>query len=311
MPPLIALLAETLNDLPLPPGVTPAATAPATQIVSPAVSPAASPLVETTAVPATTPTVGLQDRPSTSDGVDGLVVVFVVVVVLGAVVLIAWLLKPFAMRRLVGEDVTGSVEPGEPSSTAWPVRQDSATGPSGDAAVPRQDEPGGEIASHDIGNETPEETAEAEPQGITVEPAVADVSSIEEASSDSAGGPASTVDAEEIVGITLTVRELLEYANAGQLLRGFNLYSESYLRRFRAETGLTDEQFAEEYGSISAPPPEARIELAAVTEIDVLPDGRVSALISFGNGGAPPRPERFVFVRVAGRWLIDDIASAG
>jgi hypothetical protein len=119
------------------------------------------------------------------------------------------------------------------------------------------------------------------------------------------------VDAEEIVGITLTVRELVDFANAGQLLRGFDLYSESYLRRFRAETGLTDEQFAEEYGAIPAPPPEARIELAAVTEVEALPDGRVRALISFGNGGSPPPPERFVFVRGADRWLIDDITGIG
>jgi hypothetical protein len=126
-----------------------------------------------------------------------------------------------------------------------------------------------------------------------------------------AAEPEPTVDAEEIAAITLTVRELLDYANSGQLLRGFGLYSATYLQRFRAESGLSDEEFAATFGQVPAPPPEARAELAAITEVDVLPDGRLGALVTYSDGDAAPPPERFVFVRADGRWLIDDIVAVG
>jgi hypothetical protein len=270
--------------------------------------------VETTAAPATTPTVGPQVTPSGDDGVDGWIVILTVVVVLGTVVLIAWLLKPLVVRRLIGEaGAEQSEDTSEPQRAAWPDRQETTTSPLVVATRPELDEPFEEITPVDVSDEASEEAVEAEPTVVvttTVEPpfVVSVPLAADETLSDEVDA---AVNAEEIVGITLTVRELLEFANAGQLLRGFDLYSESYLQRFRAETGLTDEQFVEEYGSIPAPPPEARIELTAVTDIESLSDGRVSALISFGNGEQPPRPERFVFVRDAGRWLIDDITSAG
>jgi hypothetical protein len=318
MPPLSTLLVQTLNDfdLPVPPGVTPTAvpappiaTPIATPIVSPSASPFATPLVETTASPAATPAVPpLITQPD--GGVDGWLVILVVVVVLGAVVLIAWLLKPLVVRRLAEEEavaVGGITESSEPPGDRWTrdlARRDTETSLPAVEAVPASDAPSGEIATPDVAEMAPE-------PATTVEPAIIGTGPVEDVPSSHIEQPDDSIDAGEIVGITLTVRELLEFANAGQLLRGFDLYSESYLQRFRAETGLTDEQFAEEYGAISAPAPEARVELAAVTGVEDLPDGRVSALISFGNGGAPVRPERFVFVRIGDRWLIDDITSAG
>src|SRR5262249_44484497 len=116
--------------------------------------------------------------------------------------------------------------------------------------------------------------------------------------------------ADDIVGITLTVRELLDHANAGQLLRGFALYSESFLQRFRAETGLSAEEFEATFAAAPAPPPEARRELAAITDVEGLADGRVIALVTYVNGEEHPAPERYTFVRADGeRWLIDDIAT--
>jgi hypothetical protein len=122
-----------------------------------------------------------------------------------------------------------------------------------------------------------------------------------------------TVDPEIAVGIALTVRALLALANAGQVLRGFALYSAAFFARFRAEIGLSDEEFGAAFAAVPPPPPEARAELAAVTDVASLPDGRVSAVIAYANGGTPPPPERFTFVRAAdgNRWLIDDIAPVG
>jgi hypothetical protein len=292
MPPLTTRLAQTLYDLPLPPGATPTAT----------------------------PTVGPQVPQPGNGGYDDWLVILIVVVVLGAVVLIAWLLKPLVARRLTEEEAAvgaEATESGEPPGQAWtrgPARHDTATGPSVMEVVPEPVAPVGEIATPDVAEAAPEGRAETEPAvDAAAVTAVGPVAAGTEPAEEALSGPLEEADigihAEEIVGITLTVRELLEFANTGQLLRGFDLYSESYLRRFRAETGLTDEQFAEEYGAIPAPPPEARIELAAVSDVEALPNGRVSALVSFGNGGSPPPPERFVFVHVADRWLIDDITS--
>ncbi len=294
---------------------SPPATPIATPIASPSASPFATPLVETIGTPEATPAVSPPSTPP-DGGFDDGIVFLIVIVVLGTVVLVAWLLKPLVARRLTEGEVAGrESEPSEPPVEAWTwdlARRDPEAGPTVPEAVPAADAPAAEVDAPDspgfapesdtVTEPTPDGDATAEPVVNSAEPAGNEpVSPIEE--------PEETIDTGEIVGITLTVRELLELANAGQLLRGFDLYSESYLQRFRAETGLTDEQFADEYGSIPAPPPDARVSLAAVSDIEALPDGRVGALISFGNGGVPPRPERFVFVHVAGRWLIDDITS--
>jgi hypothetical protein len=120
-------------------------------------------------------------------------------------------------------------------------------------------------------------------------------------------------DTEAIVGITLTVRELLDAANAGQLMRGLALYSDAYLRRFQDELGLSDEEFAERFADVPPPPPETHAALAAVTDVELLADGRVTATVLYADGAAAPPPERFTFVRSAtgDRWLIDDIATVG
>jgi len=244
----------------------------------------------------------------------------VVTLALGAVVLIAWLLKPIVVRRLnVNDGAEAGAEPeaGGPPGTPWTATWDNAerrveTGPAAEDMSARPGATAGEIVA--------EEEVAAEAEKATIE-ATPDAAAQPETTEAGRPLPDTAVsvpevtrqeeDAIDVVGITLRVRELLGYANAGQVLRGFALYSESYLQRFRAETGLSDEEFAATLGSVPAPPPESRATLAAVTDVEVLPDGRVTALISFDGSEAPPPPERFVFVRVGDRWLIDDIAMAG
>lgn len=212
------------------------------------------------------------------DGVSTFVVIAIVVAILGGVVLIAWLLKPIVARRLIETDIgevaaEGEEAPAEPTppETEVPTAIAASTGERGDDVEPILDSRGGA------------ETA-ARVRGV---------------------------GADEVAGITATVRELIDDANAGQLLRGFALYTEPFLQRFRAETGLSESEFEATFGATTAPPPEARAEIEAVTDFETLPDGRVRALVTYRDGGAAPPPERFTFVRADGdRWLIDDIAAA-
>jgi hypothetical protein len=260
--------------------------------------------------------------PDRSDGVNAFVVIAIVVVVLGGVVLIAWLLKPLVARRLAETDaveIASEVDEAEPATVPGDEKWADARADLEDASE-----------AHEAG-QTPETTPVeivvseirvevANEIGVDVEPIDIDpiappaeqvVEQLADGEPDIGEAHGQAVDADEIVGITLTVRELIDFANAGQLLRGFALYTEPFLRRFRAETGLSEDEFEATFGAVPAPPPEAQAKLAAITDVETLPDGRVSALVTFGNGDSPPAPERFFFVRVDGdRWLIDDIGTA-
>jgi hypothetical protein len=221
--------------------------------------------------------------------VDVLVVIAIAVVILVAVILIAWLLKPLVVRRLSAEEATRAAE--EAESEAPMVGWEEVWTRRGRAAEAER------AGAEEGAAVSPREEVEERPLVETL----------------AAAGPPTPErepGSEAIVGITLTVRELLEHANAGQPLRAFALYSEAFLARFKAESGLSDEAFLAEFGTAEPPPPEARAELAAVGEVEELPDGRVRAVIAYTNGGKPPPPERYTFVRAAtgDRWLIDDIA---
>jgi hypothetical protein len=246
--------------------------------------------------------------PQSDNGVDPLVVSLIVLIVLGGVVIIAWLMKPIAARRLTDDGTNESSPLPVTGYDAWPQEHEGAgAGPStedvesaiepladqivaADGSEPDREREDDEVAPSEVGEIVPPGPVSA-PHAVVV---------------------AESDNDDAIVGITLAVRELLDYANSGQLLRGFSLYSEPFFKRYRAEMGLSDEEFAAEFSAIPAPPPEARVELAAVTDVEFLPDGRVNALITFDNGGTEPRSERFTFVRGTGdRWLIDDIAATG
>ena len=254
--------------------------------------------------------------------VNALVVIAVVVVILGGVVLIAWLLKPLVVRRLAAEDVVETTTEPEGAELlsgwedAWSdIRRGAETDARPSDITPETEPSVQEVVTEATIKIAPatEDEAAAPPEGPVETPSV-EVSAEEPPSEPpvSPAAPVHEVDTEAIVGITLTVRELLDHANDGQFLRGFALYSEAFLARFRADTGLSDEEFAATFGSVPPAPPEARAELAAVSEVELLPDGRVRAVIAYSDGGAAPPPERFTFVRAAtgDRWLIDDIAAA-
>lgn len=210
---------------------------------------------------------------------SGWQILLVVVIVVGTVLLIAMALKPIVLGRLQEEE-------GQPPETAL-------------SEVPPQP-PGAERE----GVPLPEpEPVEWKPK---LKPAVEPAAPAERVTISTA------IDAETVAAIAGTVRELLASANAGRLLRGFALYSEDHLQRFRAETGLTEEEFTAIFATVPPPPPEARVELDAVSAVERLPDGRVRAVVTYRQMGAvPPPPERYTFVRAASgdRWLIDEITT--
>lgn len=120
-----------------------------------------------------------------------------------------------------------------------------------------------------------------------------------------AGEPA---DEETVAGILATVRELVACRNLGDQLRVDALYSDDYFFRQAATSGPPSAQFVDFLASSPVPVPEAqRAAIYGVRDVQVLPDGRVRALIGLYF---PPDDVAFldVFVREGERWLIDEEA---
>jgi hypothetical protein len=116
---------------------------------------------------------------------------------------------------------------------------------------------------------------------------------------------------EAIIGATATVRELIAFANNGEFARGFSLYTDDFFRRFKADSGLSGDEFDGAYKETPPVAPDQRTEVASVTEVVELGPDRLTAKVSYTGGDAPPPDERFTFVRSTGdRWLIDNISPA-
>jgi hypothetical protein len=70
-------------------------------------------------------------------------------------------------------------------------------------------------------------------------------------------------------------------------------------------------EFNEAAGAMGAKEAADWTRLAGLDELTALPDGRVSALVTYETGGTPSGAERYIFVPAGGdRWLIDDIRPA-
>ncbi|CAA9554196.1 MAG: hypothetical protein AVDCRST_MAG19-1079 [uncultured Thermomicrobiales bacterium] len=118
-----------------------------------------------------------------------------------------------------------------------------------------------------------------------------------------AGEPA---DAATVAGITATARELVARANAGDFARLLALYTDALAAGFGPPP---DQAEAEVRAALAQPPvpvpPEARQTLQGVSDVRVLPDGRVAASLAVGDPTTPAPPDTFlVFARVGDRWLV-------
>ena len=120
-------------------------------------------------------------------------------------------------------------------------------------------------------------------------------------------------DVATTTSIKEAAREVLACFNAGDIPRAAGLMTENGVRR--AYWGLTiDAENRELARTRIAAPPEPRSEdalvrLITVTDVSILPDGRITAFVVLNEPLLPPPgPETllFVFANQNGQWLVDD-----
>jgi hypothetical protein len=121
------------------------------------------------------------------------------------------------------------------------------------------------------------------------------------------------VDPETAIAIEEASRELIACFNAGDFLRAAGVMTENGVRR--AFWGFTiNEEIRQQTLEFLPATPEARseefwIRLLTVTDVSMLPDGRVAAFIVLNEPIQPPGgPETllFIFANENGQWLFDD-----
>ena len=113
-------------------------------------------------------------------------------------------------------------------------------------------------------------------------------------------------DAETVAGVSRTVQQLVACHLAGDGLRLAALFSDDLLRVVAGSDGSSLIEFA-----TPTPSPNRDEYLAAVEVVQLLPDGRVSALVTRGGvedgHPAPGKTALMFFVREGDRWLIEAI----
>lgn len=118
------------------------------------------------------------------------------------------------------------------------------------------------------------------------------------------------VDPVTLAAITATMREEIACVNAGDLGRQLALYTDDLLRRFIAANGgsFTAALLGDLATPAAALPPASRVALMAVRDARVLPDGRVGAIVVTRHLDETALRTNFaVFVKLGGRWLIDEV----
>ena len=115
-----------------------------------------------------------------------------------------------------------------------------------------------------------------------------------------------------IAEITRTARETFACFSAGDYLRVFALVTDDAVRQLQAQGILSAEVVPFFAATPVAVPSELRAGYLALTDIVVLPDGRVGAFIVEVDPTLPPEgaeTDYLVFERVGDRWLIDEIVE--
>lgn len=119
------------------------------------------------------------------------------------------------------------------------------------------------------------------------------------------GSPA---DADTVAAVTQTLRRTMACANAGDYWGLLSLSSDNLIRYYRPDAA--DREEARRIADESFPPsPEGQYwRLIAVTDVAVMDDGRVAAvLVSDDPLSRSPGPETqlFFLVKERGRWVLD------
>jgi hypothetical protein len=120
------------------------------------------------------------------------------------------------------------------------------------------------------------------------------------------GAPA---DAETVVAVAAVVRELVGCYNAGEPLRTFALFTDSYLSRlYHRQGGFTQASYDSYATPQPAADPSTHTAILAITDVRVLEDRTVGATVVLRYASVPMPKTFFVtFVREGERWLIDGI----
>ncbi len=111
-----------------------------------------------------------------------------------------------------------------------------------------------------------------------------------------------------MAGVTTSAEELFACYNARDVLRVFALFTDYFLKRYFAQEGVTAE--ALEYFAMPAEArPAEAWESIGVTDVVVLPDGRIGACLHGTNpeGDGLDLIDYTIFVKQDGRHLIDDV----
>jgi hypothetical protein len=122
------------------------------------------------------------------------------------------------------------------------------------------------------------------------------------------GSPA---DADTVAAVTQTLRRTMACANAGDYWGLLSLSSDNLVRYYRPDAAIREE--ARQMADESFPPsPEGKHwRLIAVTDVAVMDDGRVAAvLVSEDPLSISPGPETqlFFLIKERGRWVLDGSA---
>jgi copper transport protein len=173
-----------------------------------------------------------------------------------------------------------------------------------------------------------------QPEDCTVEPitidalqALADPAATEPAANRVPATPAALpagtpADADTVAQITGVTRQLIACSNARDPLRRLALFSEESLKPNFTQ-GPTDTLIRLTGTPPVALPPEIRVSIVSISDVQVLPDGRVRATVAADNptthahgpngeelaGQQTLEVVTLVFVQEDGRWLIDDQVS--
>ena len=120
-------------------------------------------------------------------------------------------------------------------------------------------------------------------------------------------------DADTVAGVTATVREVFACFNAGDIRRAFSLLTDEAIRGFAEEDPIPAEELRGFLGATPAAVPAAgRSTILAVTDVVLLADGRVGALVASTDPLAEEEETTTVhltFERADGRWLVDDFVE--
>ena len=112
--------------------------------------------------------------------------------------------------------------------------------------------------------------------------------------------------------ITASVRQLFACQNRVDNGRFYALFTADMLRGFGPPPDMTPEDISAHVAPYEPIPVEEYIRLLAVTDVSVMADGRVGALVVSDDPPIPPEgPETtlMIFAREGGRWLVDGIVA--